>query len=208
MPARGVPRLTPWCSSSCNSLCSLTAFLSSQEFQYHAERDVYICPAGKELHFFQAQSTERQLRYRAHAKDCNHCPLKAHCTPGKQGRSLCRSVEEDILDRVRAYASTEAYQKALRKRCVWVEPLFAEGKQWHGMRRFRLRLLWRVNCEALVIAAGQNLKRLLNKRGWGRRPCPAEAVFVLFLASWWWVTRFFRSSGLFPRRLAQIPQCV
>src|SRR5712692_4407989 len=109
---------------------------------------------------------------------------------------------------VRAYASTEAYQKALRKRCVWVEPLFAEGKQWHGMSRFRLRLLWRVNCEALVIAAGQNLKRLLNKRGWGRRPCPAEAVFVLFLASWWWVTRFFRSIGLFPRRLAQITQCL
>lgn len=44
------------------------------------------------------------------------------------------------------------------------------------MRRFRLRRLWRVNCEALVIAAGQNLKRLLKKRGWGRRPFPAEAV--------------------------------
>jgi len=44
------------------------------------------------------------------------------------------------------------------------------------MRRFRLRRLWRVNCEALVIATGQNLKRLLQKRGWGRRPFPAEAV--------------------------------
>jgi hypothetical protein len=44
------------------------------------------------------------------------------------------------------------------------------------MRRFRLRRLWRVNCEALVTASGQNLKRLLRKRGWGRRPFPAEAV--------------------------------
>ena len=33
-----------------------------------------------------------------------------------------------------------------------------------------------------MIAAGQNLKRLLKKRGWGRRPCPAEAVFAHFLA--------------------------
>jgi hypothetical protein len=36
----------------------------------------------------------------------------------------------------------------------------------------------------LVIAAGQNLKRLLKKRGWGRRPFPAEAIcasFWLFL---------------------------
>src|SRR5713226_5787082 len=69
-------------------------------------------------------------------------------------------------------------QKAMNKRKVWVEPLFAEGKDWHGMRRFRLRRLWRVNCEAQVIAAGQNLKRLLHSRGWGRRPFPAEAATV------------------------------
>jgi len=43
------------------------------------------------------------------------------------------------------------------------------------MQRFRLRRLWRVNCEALVTASGQNLKRLLQKRGWGRHPFPAEA---------------------------------
>jgi len=143
-----------------------TEFFSSQEFQYNAERDVYVCPAGKELRFDRPHSTERSLRYRARAKDCNHC-----------------------LDRVRAYQPTEAYKKALRKRQVWVEPLFAEAKDWHGMRRFRLRRLWRVNCEALRIAAGLNLKRLLKKRGWGRRPCPAEAAFAFFLASCWWVTR-------------------
>ena len=47
------------------------------------------------------------------------------------------------------------------------------------MRRFRLRRLWRVNCEALMRAAGQNLKRLLKKRGWGRRPWPAGAANAL-----------------------------
>src|SRR5260370_8184705 len=67
----------------------------------------------------------------------------------------------------------------MNKRKVWVEPLFGEGKQWHGMARFRLRRLWRVNCEALVIATGQNLKRLLQKRGWGRRPFPREAVAMV-----------------------------
>ena len=158
-----------------------TEFLSSKEFQYNAERDVYVCPAGKELHFAPWHSTQRSRRYRAYAKDCNHCPLKAQCTTSTQGRSLCRSVDEACLDRVRAYQPTAAYKKALRKRQVWVEPLFAEGKDWHGMRRFRLRRLWRVNCEALMRAAGQNLKRLLQKRGWGRRPCPAEAMCGFFL---------------------------
>ena len=107
-----------------------------------------------------------------------------------------RSVDEEYLDRVRAYQPTESYKKALRKRSVWVEPLFAEGKDWHGMRCFRLRLLWRVNCKALMRAAGQNLKRLLKKQGWGRRPCPAEAAFALFLALHGWLTRPSLRSGL------------
>ncbi len=157
-----------------------TEFFSSQEFKYDAKLDVYVCPAGKDLRYDPAHSTERSRRYRARARDCNHCPLKAQCTTSQQGRSLCRSVDEDYLDQVRAYATTEAYKKALGKRSVWVEPLFAEGKQWHGMRRFRLRGLWRVNCEGLMRAAGQNLKRLLKERGWGRRPFPTEAMCASF----------------------------
>ncbi len=172
-------------------LTQRTPFFRQEDFHYDAERDVYLCPTGKELRLDRPHSTERSLRYRARAKECNHCPLKAQCTTSKQGRTLCRSVEEKYLDRVRGYHETEDYKKAYRKRSVWVEPLFAEGKDWHGMRRFRLRLLWRVNCEALTRAAGQNLKRLLKKRGWGRRPFPAEAVSVLFLASCAWVTRLF-----------------
>ena len=67
---------------------------------------------------------------------------------------------------MRGYHATEAYAKAMRKRQVWVEPLFAEAKEWH----FRLRpAVNKVNIEGLLIAAGQNLKRLLSRWGWGRR---------------------------------------
>jgi len=104
-----------------------TEFFSSDRFRYDAERDIYMCPAGKELRLDRPHSTERQLRYRARARDCNHCPLKAKCTTSQQGRSLCRSVDEEVLDRVRAYSKTEAYKKAYRKRSVWVEPLFARS---------------------------------------------------------------------------------
>jgi hypothetical protein len=57
------------------------------------------------------------------------------------------------------------------------------------MRRLRLRELKRVNCEALLRAAGQNLKRLLNKRGGRHRPRPAEAVSAFFLAAFDWLAR-------------------
>lgn len=42
-----------------------TAFFPASRFHYEAERDIYLCPAGKELRFDRPHSTERQLRYRA-----------------------------------------------------------------------------------------------------------------------------------------------
>ena len=92
---------------------------------------------------------------------CDGCPLKSQCTNSPKGRWVSRGLEEEYLERVRAYRETEAYRKTLGKRAVWVEPLFGEAKEWHGSRRFRLRGLEKVNTEALIIASGQNLKRLL-----------------------------------------------
>src|SRR5207244_11701991 len=166
-------------------------------FIYDAAHDLYVCPSGQPLRRFRTE-------YRADAATCNGCPLKADYTESQQVRQLHRSFHAHYLERVQSYHQTAAYQKAMRKRQVWVEPLFAEAKDWHGMRRFRLRLLWRVNCEGLRIAAGQNLKRLLKKRGWGRRPCPAEAVFALFLAECGWMTRNSVRLKLFSCPLAQL----
>jgi hypothetical protein len=41
-----------------------------------------------------------------------------------------------------------------------------------------LRGLEQVNIEGLLIAAGQNLKRLLAATGWGRRHGPAGSLFA------------------------------
>jgi transposase len=149
------------------------------QFTYEAERDAYVCPQGQLLHLFRREYHAQKVEYRADSATCNVCPLKAQCTPSDQGRVVHRHFAERYLERVRAYHLTPAYAKAMRKRQVWVEPLFAEAKGWHGLRRFRLRRLWRVNSEALMIAAGQNLKRLLAKRGWGRRPLPSGAAFAV-----------------------------
>ena len=112
------------------------------------------------------------VRYHAEAVVCNACPVKADCTSSSYGRVVTRSFHAAYLDRVRAYHATPAYQKAMRKRAVWVEPLFGEAKQWHGLRQFRLRGLANVNMEGLLVAAGQNLKRWLAATGWGRRHGP------------------------------------
>lgn len=61
---------------------------------------------------------------------------------------------------------------------MWVEPLFADAKQWHGLGQFRLRGLVNVTSEALLVATGQNLKRWLQATGWGRRGLPGLAVVM------------------------------
>jgi len=154
---------------------SRTALFGKHAFHYDAQRDVYICPQGTLLVFNHHAYAVRETRYQARAETCNACAVKAQCTTSNGGRAVSRSFDEAYLDQVRAYHETEAYQKARRKRQVWVEPLFAEAKDWHGLRRFRLRGLAKVNGEALLTATGQNLKRLLSKRGWGRRPWPGGA---------------------------------
>ena len=93
-----------------------------------------------------------------------------------------------VRDRVRelyagGYHATEPYAKAMRKRKVWVEPLFAEARDWHGLRRARLRGAEKVNIQAQLIAADQNLKRLLSRWGWGRRPWPSGAAGVVLPAA-------------------------
>ena len=145
-------------------------------FVYDARADTYRCPGHQRLRFISQCETTRRRIYEAPNGACAACTLRPQCTTSKRGRRVGRSLEETYLDRVRSYHVTEPYAKAMRKRQVWVEPLFAEAKDWHGLRRFRLRGLEKVNSEALLIAAGQNLKRLLSRWGWGRRPFPSGAA--------------------------------
>jgi Transposase DDE domain len=145
-------------------------FFPKSAFTYDAEKDLYICPAGETLRALgdpqDIRSRGKVVTYRARGSVCAECSLKPRCTTNKNGRSLRRAPKDEYIDLVRTYMQTEPYQKAIRKRKVWIEPLFAEGKLWHGMRRFRMRTLEKVNTEALMMATGQNIKRLLS---FGRR---------------------------------------
>jgi hypothetical protein len=139
-----------------------TSLFGRDAFTYDAEKDIYTCPQGELLRRRGYDYRERSIRYAARASAWKKCSLKARCTKSTKGRWIRRSFEEEYLERVRAYHDTEPYRKAIRKRAVWVEPLFGEANDWHGSRRFRLRTLEKVNAEALLIAAGQNIKRLLT----------------------------------------------
>jgi hypothetical protein len=156
-----------------------SAFFGRDAFTYDPERDEYRCPEGQAVPRYRAKRTEEVVVYRADATTCNTCPVKPACTGGEHGRTIQRSDYAEYLEKVRSYHATEAYKKAMRKRKVWVEPLFAEAKMWHGLRRLGWRGLVNANIHGLLIAAGQNLKRLLAATGWGRRNAPCGSLLAL-----------------------------
>lgn len=114
-----------------------------------------------------AQSVDR-----ARAAAGKACPVTASCTMSAQGRLLRRSFHAESRECVQGDRDTLAFKQAMRTRSIWMEGRFAEAKQWHGLDRCRVRGLATVNIPALLVAAGQNLKRRLREAGWERRGFP------------------------------------
>lgn len=173
MDQAGIQLMTPlpnWEKSSSS--------FKTAAFTYDTEQDVYHCPNGATLTLRNVDTANERKQYRAPIANCRACPLRERCTSNRRGRVISRSFHADLLERVLAYEATPAFEKAMRKRRVWLEPLFAEAKQWHGRSRFRLRGVHKMNIAGVLIAAGQNLKRYLAQHGWGKRWGPNGQLTV------------------------------
>ena len=131
---------------------------SKADFIFDRERNVYICPAGKELTHSGVVDQGRILPYRASTRDCVRCTLKSRCTNAK-ARKVSRDIDEDVRDHVRALAGTPAFEQSRNDRKK-VEMRFAHMKRINKLERFRLRGLGGVKDEVLLTATAQNLKRL------------------------------------------------
>lgn len=153
-------------------------FFRHKDFVYDSATDTYRCPNGETLRYRGNSYQTRSRVYNMPASVCRACPLRERCTNSTAGRKLSRAFEEDYRELARQLQTTEAYKKAVRKRQVWVEPLFGEAKDWHQLRQFRLRGLANVNMYGLLVAAGQNLKRWLAATRRGHRPAGAPPVSV------------------------------
>jgi len=133
---------------------------SSEDFTYDEVTDSFICPGGKTLRRLGINSTRPNLvPFRARRGDCRNCPLKARCTPSPC-KHLKVSLHHEALRRLRADSQTESFRRLYRRRAPVVEGVFAEAKQWHGLRRAHWRGLVKVRIQCLVTAAIINFKRL------------------------------------------------
>jgi transposase len=130
-------------------------------FKYDERHDVVKCPAGRKLG--RASRGKTGWWYRASAKDCRECPLRARCLPAKETVRKVMIVDgySALLRarRKRLRWDDATYEKYVRHR--WrVEGVHGVAKTQHGLRRAARRGLSNVRIQSYLTAAVMNLKRL------------------------------------------------
>lgn len=139
-------------------------------FHYDAERDVYVCPCGKELRIKGLFRSSSGLfwEYWADRRDCGRCPLRKKCLSEKDkrgARKLLDSYFKPSLQRHLSRRKEPEYQRALKQRQIWCEGTFAIQKRCHNLTRVLRRGLEAAEEHCLLSATALNLKRMIKCMG-------------------------------------------
>jgi IS5 family transposase len=136
------------------------------QFRYDSGEDCYVCPAGQKLHRTGKAPDRDHVEYRAGTKVCASCPLRGQCT-GKTGRTFKRHVLQDAIDWADHLLPAGVRRWMLRRRRIRAEGSFADALR-HGFKRARWRGLAKMTMQNLLIAAIQNVRKLLKYARKGR----------------------------------------
>ena len=148
---------------------------SRGDFRFDAERDVYVCPAGKTLATTGTLVNDgATLLYLARKHDCDRCELKARCCPKAPFRKIPRNQHEGARDIARSFVGTEAFDQSRRDR-KRIEMRFAHLKRILRLDRLRLRGPNGAQDEFTLAAIAQNLRRFAKLVA---RPPPVAAACV------------------------------
>jgi len=152
--------ITPYIAKADTSANTKAGLFGKSQFSYDATKDVYVCPAGKELtHRFNTEEKGRQLRY-YRARDCKGCAMKKQCTRNQGNRTITREEEEGLMEAMAARVAAHPEKMKLRKQLC--EHPFGTLKRWFGYSYFLVKGLAQVRCEWSLMTLAYNLKRVLN----------------------------------------------
>lgn len=135
-----------------------------EEFKYDSERDLYVCPQGRELtrHSDTTKGGGICQIYYAGPAACRDCPVRGQCTEGSY-RKLNRHQDQALID---AHRQRQAQSPTIqRQRASIVEHIFGTLKFWQGYRSFLTRRLPMVRAEFTLSCLAYNFRRVLNILG-------------------------------------------
>ena len=152
--------ITPYIPKADTSANTARGLYGKNKFNYDAQKDVYVCPAGAELtHRFNTYELGRELRY-YRASGCKGCALKKQCTRNKTNRTITREENEGLMEAMAARMKAQPWKFKLRK--TLAEHPFGTIKRWFGYTHFLLKGLVKVRTEWSLTTLAYNLKRVLN----------------------------------------------
>jgi transposase len=152
--------ITPYVAKADTSANTARGLYGKNQFTYDAQKDVYRCPAGKELTYrFNTYELDRELRY-YRTSDCKACVLKRQCTRNKGNRTITREENEGLMEAMALRVQAHPQKMQLRKQLV--EHPFGTIKRWFGYTYFLLKGLDKVRCEWSLMTLAYNFKRALK----------------------------------------------
>jgi transposase len=144
------------------------------KFTYDKVNDCYICPAGNILKRHDHRRAHgRVYRYRLDRETCQQCAFFAECVNSKKhGRQVVRNTLAQYVEWADNCLSKKERRRLMTRRMHRAEGSFADAANNHGFKRARLRGLEKMQIQNLLIAAIQNLRKLLKYAG--RKPAAAS----------------------------------
>lgn len=131
-----------------------------RDFVYNADRDHYRCPEGQTL-MYKTTSREGYHHYQSDGSHCATCPSLKRCTRNaKHVKSITRHVWQDSKERVNTQRLTDRGKAVYQRRKETIERSFADAKELNGYRYARFRGRDKVQAQALLTAAAQNIKKI------------------------------------------------
>jgi transposase len=131
---------------------------SKDRFEYNADKDVYVCPAGEDLRY---RTTDKQNSMRLYKTDsCESCPQKKQCTTGEGSRAIKRHIHEGVMEEMAT--RVKGNRDKLRLRGGLVEHPWGTMKRSLDQGYFLLRGNEKVGTEMRLTGLIYNMKRAFN----------------------------------------------
>jgi len=131
---------------------------SKERFDYNADRDVYVCPAGEDLRY---RTTDKQRSLKLYKTDsCETCALKKQCTSGEGPRVIKRHIHEGVMEEMAS--RVQGNREKLRLRGGLVEHPWGTMKRSLDQGYFLLRGNEKVGTEMRLTGLIYNMKRAFS----------------------------------------------